>query len=173
MLAPGQRRESLTPHHVGKRRLRALTRVERLRTLVLAGVKSGDRQLRSGKGGLWPRLLLFASLALTTSPGKAHDGRMDADPANDWIDGLANGNGASCCGSNDCYPLPPGALQLTPKTSFSVEIGGHWFVVPEYTLLRDSSPDGRAWVCPHWKSVAGGFMYVVEGVRCVLLPPPM
>jgi hypothetical protein len=106
------------------------------------------------------------------SSALAHDIHADGHTANDWIEKLVNGSGASCCGQNDCYPLPPGALRFSPGAEFSVEIRGHWLNVPQPNVLPDSSPDGRAWICPNWAAL-GGFFYTVQGVRCVLLPPFM
>jgi hypothetical protein len=92
--------------------------------------------------------------------------------ANDWIEGLVNGENVLCCGANDCYPLKLGALQLSPDGDFTVEIGGRWFPVLERYLLRDRSPDGRAWACPQWESINFG-LSPVRGVRCLLLPMTM
>jgi hypothetical protein len=119
------------------------------------------------------RFLPLTGLLLAFSQAQAHDLGADADPANDWIEGLANGENASCCGANDCYPLRPGALQATRDGSFAVEISGEWFSVPTPHLVRDSSPDGRVWACPQRESTAGGFMYRVQGIRCLLLPMMM
>jgi len=102
---------------------------------------------------------------------RAHDNRADGDPSNDWIEGLANADDEACCGNNDCRPLLPGALQSTPGSGLSVEIDHRLYEVPERSLLRDSSPDGRAWVCPKFKSMSGGYSYRIEGIRCLLLPP--
>jgi hypothetical protein len=119
------------------------------------------------------RFLLLAAMWLVSSQVNAHDLRADADPANDWIEGLANGEDAACCGTHDCYPLPRGSLQFGPGGDFTVEIDGERFLVLERYLLRDVSPDGRAWACPQWESTGGGFMRRVQGVRCLLLPMVM
>jgi hypothetical protein len=119
------------------------------------------------------RLLFFAALWLASSQANAHDLRADADPANDWIEGLANGEDAAGCGTHDCYPLQRGSLQFSPDGDFTVEIGGEWFLVLERYLLRDVSPDGRAWACPQWESTGAGFMRRVQRVRCLLLPMVM
>jgi len=118
-------------------------------------------------------LLVLTATLFWRAPAIAHDIRTDTDAANDWIEGLSNANDDSCCGNNDCYPLATGALRLTPQATLSVEIRGSWFLVPEHALVHDSSPDGRAWICPRWKSAASGFAYTANGVRCLLLPPPM
>jgi hypothetical protein len=104
------------------------------------------------------------------SDARAHDLLADSDPNNDWIQGLANGENVPCCGNNDCYPLAADALEISSDGVFSVEIAGNWFEVPERSLLRDMSPDGRPWICPKQEPTASGYMYVVRGVRCLLLP---
>lgn len=116
------------------------------------------------------RWLLIATALFAATPGQAHDFLADADPTNDWIEGLANGENDWCCGTNDCYPLGPGALQVTPQGEFVVQVNGQQYHVAKRYLLRDSSPDGRAWVCPKWKSSAAGYLYSVQSVRCLLLP---
>ena len=42
------------------------------------------------------------------------------------------------------------------KANSSYELMGQQYHVAERYLLRDSSLDGRPWVCPKWKSSAGG-----------------
>jgi hypothetical protein len=113
---------------------------------------------------------MFALLCLASSQTQAHEIFVDGDPHNDWINGLANSENVPCCGNNDCYPLPAGSLQISADGAFQVEIGGYWFLVSERSLLRDRSPDGRPWVCPKQEPSAGGYMYTVRGVRCLLLP---
>jgi len=147
---------------------------------VEAGVLSMKTRLRamgshpaSGRKTWTARALLLATVLLASSQAQTHDLHADADPANDWIEGLANGENVSCCGSNDCYPLAASALQFTRSGDLAVEIGGSWFRVLERRLLRDSSPDGRAWVCPQSESTGGGYMYSVQGVRCLMLPMVM
>jgi hypothetical protein len=115
--------------------------------------------------------LVLAVVMLTEcSQARAHDLLADGDPYNDWIQGLANGEKVSCCGTNDCYALPQGAIAVTTAGEFKVSINGSWFNVAEKQVVRDSSPDGRPWVCPERKARVSGFMYSVEGVRCLLLP---
>jgi hypothetical protein len=113
---------------------------------------------------------MFAYLFFAASQVQAHGILTDGDPHNDWIQGLANSENVPCCGNNDCYPLPAGSLQIAPDGAFKVEVGGYWFLVPEQSLLRDRSPDGRPWVCPKREPTASGYMYTVRGVRCLLLP---
>jgi hypothetical protein len=116
------------------------------------------------------RLLALASLLCAFSPTQAHDILADGHSQNDWIEGLANNENVPCCGNNDCYPLAASGLQISSNGVFSVEIDGSWFEVSERSLLRDMSPDGRPWVCPKQEPTASGYMYVVRGVRCLLLP---
>jgi len=133
------------------------------------GLRAMGSHPANGRKTRAARSLLLAAVLVASSQAQTHDLYADADPANDWIEGLANGENVSCCGSNDCYPLTAGALQFTRSGDLTVEIGGSWFRVLERHLLRDSSPDGRAWVCPQSKSTGGGYMYSVQGVRCLLL----
>jgi hypothetical protein len=125
---------------------------------------------KAGNLYLWLRLLTLACLFSVFSPTEAHEILADGDPHNDWIQGLANSENVPCCGSNDCYPLPTSAMKISSDGVFTVEIGGNWFPVPEKSLLRDMSPDGRPWVCPKQEPAASGYMYMVRGVRCLLLP---
>ena len=115
----------------------------------------------------------FAISLLACTRDVAHDLHADADPANDWLQGLTNAEQALCCGTNDCYPLQSGALKISPDGDLTVQIGGAWHLVLEPYLLRDASPDGRPWVCPKMKSTGGGYVYSVQSVRCLLLPMVM
>lgn len=115
--------------------------------------------------------LLALLLLLATAPAQAHDTFADGDPANDWLRALRNMNAEKCCDKNDCYPLQAGALKLSPDNDFKVEIRGHWFMAPHSNVVRETIPDGRAWVCPKWQSYGGGYAYRVKGVRCLILPP--
>ena len=119
------------------------------------------------------RLLFLVALLLASTGVQAHDLRADADPTNDWLEGLTNGENAPCCGANDCYPLRPETLRLSSDGKFMVEIDGNWFLVGDHDLLRDQSPDGHAWVCPHWMYMGDGYWRSLQGVRCLLLPKLM
>jgi hypothetical protein len=116
-------------------------------------------------------IVLALSLPLGTAQVRAHDTFADGDPSNDWLRGLRNLDSEKCCDKNDCYPVQPGALQLSPNNEFKVQIWGRWFLAPHRHVLHQSIPDGRAWVCPKWRSTAGGYSYRVKGVRCLILPP--
>jgi hypothetical protein len=59
------------------------------------------------------KLLLFVYLFFALSQVSAHEIRVDGDPNNNWIEGLANGHNEACCDSNDCYPLAVGELRRT------------------------------------------------------------
>ena len=125
----------------------------------------------SGAACRMTSLLLAILLPLGAAQVRAHDTYADGDLSNDWIRGLRNSDAELCCDNNDCYPVQPGALRFSPGSDFTVEIDDRWFSVPDRSLLRESSPDGRAWVCPKWQSTTGGYSYSVKGVRCLLLPP--
>jgi hypothetical protein len=114
-------------------------------------------------------LALVAGVLLAAPQAGAHDITMDSTPSNDWIEGLRNSAGKSCCGNNDCRPVVAGKL-VSRAGGLEVGIEGNRFPVPEGSVVPDISPDGRAWVCPDLRP-SGGFMYSIQGVRCVLLPP--
>jgi hypothetical protein len=116
-------------------------------------------------------IVLALLLPLSAAQVRAHDTFADGDPANDWLRDLRNTDAEKCCDRNDCYPVQPGALRFSPDSEFKVEIKGRWFLVPHRHVLHQSIPDGRAWVCPKWRSTAGGYSYRVKGVRCLILPP--
>jgi hypothetical protein len=118
----------------------------------------------------WFKPFALSCLLCAFSPTHAHDTLADHNARNNWIEGLANHENVPCCGNNDCYPLAAGALRISSDGVFKVDIGGSWFDVPERSLLRDMSPDGRPWVCPKPEPTASGYSYVVRGVRCLLLP---
>jgi len=119
---------------------------------------------------LTQKALILGMLTAVALPIQAHEIHVDGDRENDWIEGLVNSENVPCCGDNDCYPLPAEGLQISPEGAFKVAIGGSWFTVPEQNLLRDRSPDGRPWICPMQRSSAAGYLYTIEGVRCLLLP---
>jgi hypothetical protein len=120
-----------------------------------------------------PRAPVFAFIAgalLLSFQAETHE-IADENLANDWIKGLTNRAGKSCCGNNDCRPIEAGSLTTALGGSLEVEIDGTRFPVPEGSIVPDTSPDGRAWVCPDFRPVLGGFRYTIKGVRCLLLPP--
>lgn len=112
-----------------------------------------------------------AGLLLAGAPATAHDLMNDGDQSNDWIAGLKNSSGHDCCGNNDCRPVAAGSVSSAPDGRLQVEIGGTRFPVPEPSIVPDTSPDGRVWVCPDRRPVLGGYTYSIRGVRCLLLPP--
>ena len=118
-------------------------------------------------------LALIAGALLASPRADAHDITMDGTRSNDWVEGLTNRAGKSCCGNNDCRPVAAGSLMSALGGSLEVEIDGTRFSVPEGSIVPETSPDGRAWVCPDSRPVLGGFMYTIKGVRCLLLPPLM
>jgi hypothetical protein len=131
--------------------------------------KFQDVGLQIGENDGMARLLFLVALLLASAGVQAHDLRANADYTNDWLEGLTNGENVACCGVNDCYPLHPEMLRLHPDGNLTVEINGQWFLVLERYLLRDRSPDGRAWVCPNWTYIERS----LQGVRCLLLPRVM
>ncbi|WP_170134902.1 hypothetical protein [Acuticoccus kandeliae] len=112
---------------------------------------------------------LAMALLLAPSASKGHAILADGNPANDWIAGLMNADEEACCGNNDCRPLGQAQLELTLDGGFRVHVAGRRFPVPAASILRDRSPDGRAWMCPRLEA-ATPFSYRIAGVRCLLLP---
>jgi hypothetical protein len=114
-----------------------------------------------------------ALLVLSVVTSAAHDIVSDDDVSNDWIMGLRNKTNELCCGFNDCYPVEPTAVRLVENGRLAVKINSEWFEVGEEFLMTARSQDGRAWVCPRWHFIYGGYMKAITGVRCLLLPPLM
>lgn len=123
----------------------------------------------AGRSVVSATFILIAFLAIP--PAVAHDLKKDGDPSNNWMDGLKNSSGHACCGNNDCRPASTGSLTSSPGGTLQVEVGGTRFAVPEASIVRDMSPDGRAWVCPDLRPVVGGYAYSIRGIRCLVLPP--
>ena len=135
---------------------------------------AGRRPSRRNRlcGAVSAAVLAFIAGALLASPrAEAHDITMDGNRSNDWVEGLTNRAGKSCCGNNDCRPVAAGSLISALGGSLEVEIDGTRFSVPEGSIVPETSPDGRAWVCPDFRPALGGFRYTIKGVRCLLLPP--
>ena len=119
--------------------------------------------------------LVAASTVLLVLPlvtSSAHDIVSDGDVSNDWIMGLRNRSNVQCCGFNDCYPVEPTAVRLAQHGRLTVKIDDEWFEVWEGSVVPARSEDGRAWVCPQWH-FAHGYLKVISGVRCLILPPSM
>lgn len=138
------------------------------------GVRSPPGPVRhKGRHHAWtgPSAALCAAFLLAMVHTEAHENAMDGNPSNDWIEGLKNSTGKSCCGNNDCRPVVAGGLVSSPRGGLLVEIDGRRFQVPEGSIVPETSPDGRAWVCPDLRAPPGGFTYSIQGVRCLLLPP--
>lgn len=133
--------------------------------------KTGIRRAMARRLAVAASLALIAAHLFTILPGYAHELKKDGDPLNDWIAGLKNNSGLTCCGNNDCRPAIAGSLTSSPSGGFQVEVGGTLFAVPEASIVRDMSPDGRVWVCPDLRPVNGGYAYSIRGIRCLVLPP--
>jgi hypothetical protein len=93
------------------------------------------------------RAILACLLLLASSVAWAHD----------FYTGAKNGIGESCCGMNDCFPIPNEEVRLTPR-GYAVLFNGAFVDVPRSHVLH--SPDGRFHKC-----VWGG------EVKCFYAPP--
>ena len=116
-------------------------------------------------------LVFVSGELLAPVQAEAHDIKLDGNLSNDWIAGMTNSAGKSCCGNNDCRPVPVGSLTSALGGGLEVQIDGTRFPVPDGSIVPDISPDGRAWVCPNLMPALSGFRYTIQGVRCLLLPP--
>ena len=164
---------------IGSRVLVAPSRCPQAQAVVVGGPVGGPRspnRRQRRRKRLYgtvsaPILALVAGALLAYPRAEAHDISMDGNLSNDWIEGLTNRAGKSCCGNNDCRPVVAGSLMSAQGGSLEVEIDGTRFPVPEGSIVPVTSPDGRAWVCPDFLPALGGFRYTIKGVRCLLLPP--
>ena len=111
-------------------------------------------------------------LVLAVASSAAHDIVSDGDATNDWIMRLRNRSNVQCCGFNDCYPVEPTAVRFAQHGRLTVKINDEWFEVWEESVVPARSEDGRAWVCPQWH-FEHGYLKVISGVRCLILPPSM
>lgn len=92
------------------------------------------------------RSILIAAL-LFAGPALAHD----------FYTGKFNRMGESCCGLNDCEPIPNTDVRIV-KSGYAVRFGEGEVVIPFGQELN--SPDGRFHKC-----VWGG------QVKCLFVPP--
>ena len=94
------------------------------------------------------RLLVGLILAALIVPAIArNEGRYaQLDPATrDWINGLKNKLGLSCCSTADGFPLNGVDVQYdTQAGKFRVRIDGGWFTVEDDFLLTEPNRLGHA-----------------------------
>jgi hypothetical protein len=97
--------------------------------------------------------LCFASALFTgllgASPALAHDSWISAG-------GFRNIGGEWCCGTEDCFVVPPENVKMSPA--------GYQMINGEFVPLSETqpSPDGAYWRCKR-----------ADGTRrCFFAPPP-
>jgi hypothetical protein len=83
-------------------------------------------------------LPLAVVLSFTTKQAAAHD----------WYSHLVDPFGASCCGGEDCHPVPPGMTKRV-KDSYFIYFKDQWYIVPPERILAIQSPDGQVHACFH------------------------
>lgn len=77
--------------------------------------------------------------------------------AHDFYTGKVNRVGESCCGLNDCAPIPNSDVRLV-REGYAVKFGDGEAIIPDRDTLQ--SPDGRFHKC-----VWG------EQIKCLFVPP--
>jgi hypothetical protein len=91
-------------------------------------------------------------VCLCTSPAFAHD----------WYTGLVDPvTGYSCCGGQDCRPVPRENIRFAKNGDMEFFLDGAWRHVDPEKVLKISSPDSRVHACWIPSSLE---------LRCVILP---
>jgi hypothetical protein len=103
--------------------------------------------------GMIGKALIAAALSmLCTSAASAHD----------WYTGLVDPvTGYSCCGGQDCRPVPSTDIRLSRNGDLELWLDGAWRVVDPQKILKISSPDSRVHAC---------WLPAYQELRCVILP---
>ena len=97
-------------------------------------------------------LLSAAIVSLCALPALAHD----------WYTGLVDPvTGYSCCGGQDCRPVPREGIRFAENGDMELFLDGAWRHVDPQKILKISSPDSRVHAC--WVASA-------QHLRCVFLP---
>jgi hypothetical protein len=92
------------------------------------------------------------SVSLCTSSAVAHD----------WYTGLVDPiTGNSCCGGQDCRPVPREDVRLGQDGDLELFLDGAWRHADPRTILKISSPDSRVHAC---------WFHLFQELRCVILP---
>src|SRR6266481_2974617 len=97
-------------------------------------------------------LISVAVSVLCTSAANAHD----------WYTGLVDPvTGYSCCGGQDCRPVPSTDIRLSRNGDLELWLDGAWRFVDPQKILKISSPDSRVHAC---------WLPAYQELRCVILP---
>ena len=82
--------------------------------------------------------------------------------AHDWYTNLVDPvTGYSCCGGQDCRPVPREDVRLGQDGDLELFLDGKWRHVDPRRILKISSPDSRVHAC---------WIPLFEELRCVILP---
>ena len=82
--------------------------------------------------------------------------------AHDWYTNLVDPvTGYSCCGGQDCRPVPREDIRLGQDGDLELFLDGKWRHVDPQKILKISSPDSRVHAC---------WIPLFEELRCVILP---
>ena len=112
--------------------------------------RSGCRIIRLGPAA--KALVGACIVSLCTSSAFAHD----------WYTGLVDpGTGYSCCGGQDCRPVPRENIRFAKNGDMEFFLDGGWRHVDPQKILKLSSPDSRVHACWIPSSLE---------LRCVILP---
>jgi hypothetical protein len=113
--------------------------------------------LRSAAGSItlvWRAKVLAGAciISLCTSSAFAHD----------WYTGLVDPvTGSSCCGGQDCRPVPRENIRFGENGDMELFLDGGWRHVDPRKILKISSPDSRVHAC---------WFHLFQELRCVILP---
>ena len=113
--------------------------------------------LRSAAGSftlVWRAKVLAGAciISLCTSSAFAHD----------WYTGLVDPvTGSSCCGGQDCRPVPRENIRFAENGDMELFLDGRWRHVDPRKILKISSPDSRVHAC---------WFHLFQELRCVILP---
>jgi hypothetical protein len=112
--------------------------------------RSGSRIVRLRAAA---KLLVGACIvSLCTSSALAHD----------WYTGLVDPvTGSSCCGGQDCHPVPRENIRFAANGDMELFLDGGWRHVDPQKILKISSPDSRVHAC---------WFHLFQELRCVVIP---
>jgi hypothetical protein len=112
---------------------------------------------------------LLGSIAFDTGVSARDYGQYrDVDPATrEWVQGLKDKAGQSCCDTADGYPAE--YEWDIAGNRYKVLIEGEWYVVPEEAIIRGLNKLGYATVWTWWSWEPDGRK--IHHIRCFLPGP--